>query len=55
MRYQINDEIIFKKSHACGSNVWKVIKVGADIRLECLGCGRKIALLPSEIDKRLKK
>ena len=55
MRYQIDEIIIFKKSHACGSNEWKIIKTGVDIRLECLGCKRNIVLLPSEIDKRIKK
>lgn len=54
MRYQIDQTLIFKKKHACGSFEWKVIKLGADIKLECLGCKRVISLLPSEVDKRKK-
>ena len=54
MRYQVNDVLEFKKKHACGSNKWTVIKVGADLKLECLGCKRVISLLPSDIDKRKK-
>ncbi|MDY0276571.1 MAG: DUF951 domain-containing protein [Acholeplasma sp.] len=55
MRYQIDDLVTFKKKHACGSFEWKIVKIGADIKLECLGCGRNIVLLPIDIDKRKKK
>ena len=54
MRYKIDDILEFKKNHACGSNKWRVIRVGADIKLECVGCLRQISLLASQIDKRLK-
>ncbi|HHT55046.1 MAG TPA: DUF951 domain-containing protein [Acholeplasma sp.] len=55
MRYSIGEQITFKKNHACGSNVWEVIKLGAVIKLECQGCKRLISLLPSEIDHRKKQ
>ncbi|WP_084156691.1 DUF951 domain-containing protein [Haploplasma axanthum] len=54
MRYQINQTILFKKNHACGSNEWKVQTLGAMIKLECCGCKRVISLLPSDIDSRKK-
>lgn len=55
MRYKLNETLIFKKNHACGNNKWEVIKLGAIIKLECIQCKRQISLLPSEIDKRIKK
>lgn len=55
MRYNLDETIIFKKNHACGNNIWKVVKLGAIIKLECVKCMRQISLLPSEIDKRKKK
>lgn len=55
MRYNIDEVIPFKKKHACGSSLWKIIKVGATIKLECEGCKRQITLLPSEIDRRKKQ
>lgn len=55
MRYSLNQELIFKKKHACKSDKWKIIKLGAIIKLECDGCKRQISLLPSEIDKRVKR
>lgn len=54
MRYKESEILEFKKKHACGSFNWQVIKLGATIKLECLGCKRLISLLPSEIDKRKK-
>ena len=55
MRYNINDIVEFKKKHACGSFKWKIIKLGVSPKLECLECKRVITLLPSEIDKRIKR
>lgn len=52
--YKLNQLIFTKKEHVCGSNKWKVIRVGVDIKLECLGCGRVIMLSSFELDKRLK-
>lgn len=54
MRYKEKTTLTFKKKHACGSFEWEVLSSGADVRLECLGCKRRITLLPSEIDKRIK-
>lgn len=41
---EIGDIVQLKKKHPCGSYLWKVIKLGIDVRLECLGCGRMIIL-----------
>lgn len=54
MRYHELEIIEFKKKHACGNNNWQIIRLGASIKLECLGCKRQISLLPSEIDRRKK-
>ena len=50
----VGDKIITKKSHPCGSSEWTVIRVGADIKIKCLGCGRVVMLTLSELNKRLK-
>lgn len=52
--YALNQIVETKKKHMCGSNEWKIIRIGADLKLECLGCGR-IVLMPSyELDKKIK-
>lgn len=54
MRFKEKEILEFKKPHACGNNKWEVEKTGATINLICTNCLRKISLLPSDIDKRIK-
>jgi hypothetical protein len=55
MIYEVGKVIITKKPHVCGSSEWKIIRSGADIKLECQGCKRVIMLASYELDKRIKK
>lgn len=55
VEFQINDLIILKKPHPCGSYEWKVVRLGADIGLICTKCERKILLSRRELNKRLKQ
>lgn len=47
--------IIMKKQHACGGNEWKIIRTGADVKLECTTCKRVIMLDRLDLIKRIKK
>lgn len=51
---QLNDHLRLRKQHPCGSYEWTVIRLGADIGLECRGCRRRILLTRRELAKRLK-
>jgi hypothetical protein len=51
---QMHDIVRLKKPHPCGSTDWEVIRLGADIRLKCHGCGRSILLSRREVAKRMK-
>ena len=53
--FNVGDKIITKKAHPCGSSEWTVIRVGADIKIKCLGCGRVVMLTVADLNKRLKK
>jgi hypothetical protein len=44
-----------RKKHPCGSDQWRVYRVGADIGLRCLGCDRRVMLTRAEFTKRLKQ
>ena len=50
--YQINEEVTLKKSHPCGGNVWKIVRLGADVKLQCKTCGRFLTLTRDELKKR---
>lgn len=54
--YDLDDIVEMKKQHPCKkSKYWKIIRMGADIRIKCLGCGTSILFPRSEFEKKLKK
>ena len=47
--YDLNDIVEMKKEHPCHkSKYWKIIRMGADIKIKCLGCGAAIMFPRSE-------
>jgi len=51
----MDDILRLKKPHPCGGYTWRVIRLGADIGLECLTCKRRVILTRREVRNRLKK
>ena len=51
----IDDVVQLRKPHPCGSYIWKVDRVGADIGLRCQTCGRRVLLPRRTLEKRLKR
>jgi len=45
--YHEGDLVRVKKPHPCGAREWEILRLGADVRLKCAGCGR-IVLVPRE-------
>ena len=37
-KYKLGSTVVMKKQHACGSNEWKVTRVGVDIKIKCINC-----------------
>ena len=42
--YKLGSIVMMKKDHPCGTNKWEVVRMGADIKIKCLECGRFIML-----------
>ena len=55
MDYKLGSIVIMRKQHPCGTNEWEIIRMGADIKIKCLNCGRSIILPRIEFNKKLKK
>ena len=53
--YKLGSVVVMKKAHPCGSNEWEITRVGADIKIKCLNCGRTIMIPRIEFNKKLKK
>ena len=49
------DLLVMKKQHPCGSREWEVLRVGADFRLKCLGCGHQIMIARKLLEKNVKE
>lgn len=52
---QPGDRVQLRKAHPCGSDVWTIYRVGADIGLRCAGCGRRVLLARAVFTKQLKR
>lgn len=53
--FTIGNIIKTKKPHVCGCNEWKIVRTGADIKLECKECKRVILMPRFELEKKIKK
>jgi len=53
MDFEIGQMIRLKKKHPCGSDTWEVLRVGADFRLKCCGCGHQIMLPRTTVEKSI--
>lgn len=54
-RFDVGDVIKMKKPHPCGSHEWEVLRVGADFRLKCMGCGHHIMVARRLVEKNTRQ
>ena len=52
---KLGDLVQMRKTHPCGRDRWTVIRVGADIKIRCQGCGRIVMMDRADFTKRVKK
>ena len=53
--YELHDVVEMKKQHTCGENRWEIIRMGADIRVKCLGCEQLVMMPRREFNRKMKK
>ncbi|GEL12789.1 hypothetical protein LCO01nite_03380 [Lapidilactobacillus concavus] len=53
--FELGDLVQMKKPHACGENRWEVVRLGADIKIRCMGCGHLVMLTRRDFTKKMKK
>jgi hypothetical protein len=49
----VGDVVRLQRAHPCGSDIWLVDRLGADIGLRCRGCGRHVLLERRRLEQRL--
>lgn len=52
---RVGDIVITRKTHPCGSNRWRIYRVGADIGMRCLGCDRRVMLSRRKFERAIKQ
>lgn len=49
---RIGDVLRLRRQHPCGSQEWRVVRLGADIGLVCAGCGHRILMDRLDVERR---
>ena len=53
--FDLGDTVKMRKKHPCGEDRWVIIRIGADVKIKCIGCGRIVMLDRAEFVKRAAK
>lgn len=54
MDIRLGDVLVMKKTHPCGEKKWLVLRIGADFRLRCTGCGHEIMVPRFKAEKNIR-
>lgn len=55
IKFSVNDILELKKTHPCGAREFRILRVGSDVRLQCLGCGHDMTLGREKLEKAIRK
>lgn len=53
--FSVGDTLKLKKPHPCGSELFRVMRVGSDIRIVCCNCGRDVTLPRIKLEKNIRQ
>ena len=51
----LDDVVMLRKTHPCGSDTWRVVRLGADIGVVCAGCGRRVLIDRAAFERDIKR
>ncbi|MBL0385040.1 DUF951 domain-containing protein [Tumebacillus sp. ITR2] len=54
-QFELGDVVQMKKAHPCGTNEWELLRLGMDIRIKCVKCGRSVMLPRREFERNMRK
>ncbi len=54
VEFQMGDVVRLRKQHPCGGDTWTIVRLGADIGLQCSTCQRRVLLERSLVERRLR-
>ena len=54
-KFEVGDVLEMKKTHPCGARRMRVLRIGSDIRIVCVGCGRDVTVAREKLEKNIRK
>lgn len=54
INFQLGAVLHLRKPHPCGGYEWQIVRLGADIGIRCLTCGRRVLIPRQKLAKRTK-
>ena len=55
VKLAVGDKVELKKPHPCGSNIFRIMRVGSILRVVCEGCGHDVTVDRVKFEKSIKK
>ena len=55
IKFQVGDVIELKKPHPCQNKLFRVLRVGSEMRIVCLSCARDMNIDRIKLEKATKK
>ncbi|MDR7418926.1 MAG: DUF951 domain-containing protein [Armatimonadota bacterium] len=55
LKIVLGDVVRMRKTHPCGNDQWEVVRLGADIGIRCLKCGRRVLMPRVKFERRIRQ
>ena len=55
LKLQLGDIVQTRKTHPCGGDQWEIVRLGADIGIRCVTCGRRVLIPRPKLERRIKE
>ena len=51
----VDDRVQLKKEHPCGARIFRILRVGSEVRVVCEKCGRDMTIDRIKLEKAIKQ
>ena len=55
LKLYLGDIVRTRKAHPCGGDQWEIVRLGADIGIRCVTCGRRVLIPRPKLERRIKE
>jgi hypothetical protein len=51
----VGDIVELRKPHPCGGTLWRILRVGMDVGIECVSCQRYVLVPRRRLESQIKR